>query len=325
MASKRQGNALLDLKGPPHKRARKDVANNKSSLLNLPGEIRNRVYEFALADTMQQLDGRRIRLKYMLIKASCQLRILYLVMDLGPTTEELESWQPKLNTYWRAAHGQCKYWGLIQACQVLRQEFRPLHQRTLPFTISAQHLSQYLYAFGTTENALALGKSFTDIVNQPLLPDVRLDILPVLRKLSKQRKSLPWLTKHSLGNKSRWKTRNLLTTLFYHWAQPPKGFEVVERDIASVTLTMGKVHGTHGAHEQPSMIIGLRCACFTDLTSDEKGATMLDFIKATGLEKLHCFITEFRCCGRRYTWQMPGGQSGATESPMQISEVQDED
>ncbi|KAI4665890.1 uncharacterized protein J4E78_003355 [Alternaria triticimaculans] len=321
MASEREGNALLDLKTPPPKRARKDVANKKSPLLSLPGEIRNRIYELALADTMRELNGRRIRLTYGLIKASRQLSRLYLVMDLCPTTEELESWQSKFDTYWRAAHGQCKYWGLIQACQVLRQEFRPLQQRTLPFTILAQHLSQYLYAFGTTEDALTLGKSLTAIIKQPLLPGVRLDILPLLRKLSKQRKSLPWLTERSLGEESRWKTSNLLTTLFYHWAQPPKGLEVVERDIASVTLTMGKVHGTHGAHERPSMIIGLRCACFTDLTSDEKGATMLDFIKATGLEKLHYFITEFRCCERRYTWH----QSGATESRMQISEVQDED
>ncbi|KAI4696530.1 uncharacterized protein J4E88_000707 [Alternaria novae-zelandiae] len=320
MASKRQGNALLDLKGSPPKRARKDVVNNKSPLLNLPGEIRNRIYEFALADTMQQLDGGRIYLRYNKLNKAARLQWrLHLFMD------ELKSWQSQFDTYWKAAHGQRKYWGLAQACQILRQEFRLLQQRTLPLTISAQHLGQYLYAFGTTENALALGKSLTDIVNQPILPDVRLDILPVLRKLSKQRKSLPWLTEHLRRGESRWKTSDLLAALFYHWAQPPKGLEVVERDIASVTLTMGKVHGTHGAHEQPSMIIGLRCACFTDLTSDEKGATMLDFIKATGLEKLRYFITEFRCCERRYTWQMPGRQSGATESPMQISEVQDED
>jgi len=88
---------------------------------------------------------------------------------------------------------------------------------------------------------------------------------------------------------------------------------------------MGNIHGTRGAPDRPSMIIGLRCACFTSLTPDEKGAFMLGCIKAIGLEKLRHFITEFRCCEQRYTWQMPGGKSGATESPVQISEVQDED
>jgi len=109
------------------------------------------------------------------------------------------------------------------------------------------------------------------------------------------------------------------------WAQPSEVLDIVEPFIVSVTLTMGNIHGTRGAPDRPSMIIGLRCACFTSLTPDEKGAFMLGCIKAIGLEKLRHFITEFRCCEQRYTWQMPGGKSGATESPVQISEVQDED
>lgn len=293
-------------------------------VLTIRIETRNRIYELVLADTMQQLDGGRICVRYKSIKAY-HFQWQLIIMARCPTTEELKSWQPKFDRYWRAAHEQRKHWGLVQACQVLRQEFRPLQQRTLPFTISTQHLSRYIYAFGTTENALALGKSLTGIIKQPILLDVSMDVLPLLRKLFKQRKSLPLLTDPSLGKDSLWKTSDLLTTLFYHWAQSLEDLEVVERDIASVTLTMGKIHGIRGAHDRPSMIIRLRCACFTDFTPDEKGATMLGFIKATGLEKLRYFITEFRCCGRRYTWQMPGGQSGATELPLQISEVKDED
>jgi len=293
-------------------------------VLTIRIEIRNRIYEFALADTMQQLDGGRIRLRYELLKL-IHIDMQHTIMDRCPTTEELKSWQVKLDEYRIAEHGKRKYWGLVQTCQLLRQEFRPLQHRTLPFTISAQYLDRYLCDFGTTEDALALGKSLKAIVKRPLISDVGLDILPLLRKLSKQRGSLPWLTEPYLGNESRWNTSDLLTALVKSWAKPPKGLEAVERDIASVTLTMGNVHDTPGARNRPSLIIGLRCACFIDLTPDEKAATMLGFIKATGLEKFRHFITEFRCCGRRYTWQTPGGQSGATESSMQISEVQDED
>ncbi|KAI4630708.1 hypothetical protein J4E80_001646 [Alternaria sp. BMP 0032] len=318
MASKRQRNALLDLKGSPPKRARKDVANNKSPLLSLPGEIRNRIYELALADIMQQLEGGRIRLRDELLNP-IHIDMQFTINARCPTIEELKSWHVQLDERQRAEHGKRKYWGLVQACQLLRQEFRPLQLRTLPFTISAQYLDRYLYDFGTTEDALALGKSLKAIIKRPLIPDVRLDILPLLKKLSKQRNSLPWLTGPYHGNES------LLFALVKSWAQPSKGLDILEPTIASVTLTMDNIHGTRDAPDRPSMIIGLRCARLTGLAPDEKRTIMLGLIKVTGLEKLRHFITEFRCCGRRYTWQMPGGQSGATETPMQIAEVQDED
>jgi hypothetical protein len=263
-------------------------------------EIRNRIYELAIADSKHERGCGRIRLKYRSIKGLKRF---------------------KTAKRWTAAHQQRHYWGLVQVCQALRQEFRPLYRRTLRLSISAQHVGQWLCAFSRSDTTRAFGLSLKDVIGQPL-PDGGLDILPLLRKLSKKKKYFPVLYNRFLKRSRLWDVVSLVATFFYQWVRSPQGLEHIVHKITAVILAMDNVHD---GGKQLSVIIQLRHNTFSRFTQELKEKVMVEIVRGSGLGRYRNLLMEIRCGEWSYVWGMPSGISWRTTLPLLISEKQHED
>jgi hypothetical protein len=49
--------------------------------------------------------------------------------------------------------------GLTQACSILRQEFRQLYIKSLPLSLTPEHIGEFLSAFALSDNNRGIGKS----------------------------------------------------------------------------------------------------------------------------------------------------------------------
>jgi hypothetical protein len=172
-----------------------------------------------------------------------------------------------------------------------------------------------------SETTRAFGQSLIDVIGQPL-PDLGLDILPLLQKLSKKTKSLPALWNPFLRRTHLLDDIKLVATLFYYRVRLPEGLECIEHRITAVILTMDSVHG---GRKQPLVIIQLRPDTFSRFTQKAKKKVMVEIIRGSGLGRYRNLLMEIRCGEWSYVWGMPSGISWRTTLPLLISEKQYED
>ncbi|KAJ4358648.1 uncharacterized protein N0V89_003232 [Didymosphaeria variabile] len=149
-----------------------DAQHPRLSLLGMPAEIRNRIYQFAtddyVVDTVRFLDGDEDAFD---IDTSPQI--------LKPRVTKYKPWSKT-----KPAKPHYPFFGLSQVCRQLRAEYRPLWLSSSTFAIKYQDLEALLGAFfsedarldGDSQEAVGLGRLIIDWEDRQSA-----QLLPILR------------------------------------------------------------------------------------------------------------------------------------------------
>ncbi|KAI4936890.1 uncharacterized protein J4E92_001615 [Alternaria infectoria] len=250
-------------------------------LLDVPGEIRNKIYDYVIADAKQHRRGQELKLKYRPIKSRKRF---------------------KTNDQWRNAHRLRPYWGLTQVCHELRFELRPMHTRAIKVDIPAELLPHYLAHLSGTDEVKALGNRMVAIINQPW-PAAGLDVLPVLKDLSMHHDAdaIPYLRvpPNSHGTISFRDTNKVVPIMTRRWLG--SDHEHIQHDMVSAALTTDRDVSSLFPPGH-SIIITLKDDTFNGLNDDGRQDYMINMIRACGLDRMHDFYIDFRCKGNLYMW-----------------------
>ncbi|RAR06988.1 hypothetical protein DDE83_006709 [Stemphylium lycopersici] len=156
-------------------------------------QLRNRIYEFAIADTDT---SKSIEMSYMPIKNPKRYRT---------------------NEAWLAKHRRRLYMGLSQACRSLRYEFRSMYIHELPL-LATTRLHLFLSIFGRSEETKNIASSVVERMKQTLPGDgVNIfDFLELLPMIREKEALLPYPAYiHLIKMESE--TTHLLQALCYNW------------------------------------------------------------------------------------------------------------
>ncbi|KAI4932544.1 hypothetical protein J4E85_002942 [Alternaria conjuncta] len=280
------------------KRARKKVVNDKSLLLKLPGELRNRIYEFIMEDVKEYKKGKTskapkrrgggpstkfdndapIRLKYTSVKSHKRF---------------------KTAKQWAAAHERRPYFGLTQACRMLREEFRPLYMSELGFCIDL-HVGEYLLALGSNEEEQNIGQSIADIMRAPLSDDGA-DLLPFLKTLHGLKQ--PRLDKSCVFSRGRqcWDRDCVFAILCHSWQRDTDGLAEAKTGITKITFVK-RPDCYNLSNGRPMLVLDLDSKFFMSRTRKVMDVHMRTLISRFDLGDLHTMITRFRCGGESFTY-----------------------
>ena len=253
--------------------------------------MRNRIYEYTIANTKEYKRGETrdkhnrptsnadpIHLKHTSIKAAKRY---------------------KTAKHWVNAHKRRHYFGLTQACRLLRHEFRSLYLAELSFDINS-HLGQFTVMFGHNDEIRAMGHHIVSITRD-FLPHDGIDILAVLKKMSDLK--MPRLLFHYGRYTSRepWNINDLFLTLVssarFLVRPPGEGF-----DITSITILKDPNRRGSGQRNQPALRINMDIEGFSSCSQEIKESDMKSVMMHAGLDDIHGIHTTICCDGRSYLW-----------------------
>ncbi|KAI4714682.1 hypothetical protein J4E89_000363 [Alternaria sp. Ai002NY15] len=294
--------------GPPaatstrRKRARKEVINDKSLLLKLPGELRNRIYEYIMEDVKEHKKGTTS-------KAPKRRGGLYRTFDNDePIYLRYTSIKPrkryKTAKQWAVAHDRRPYFGLTQTCRTLREEFRPLYVSEIGFSIDLGQIGQYLAAFGSNEEEKIIGQSAANISQSPLSEDGA-DLLPVLERF-RELKQPRLIDDHPViyGGERYWDCDSLFALICFWWHGHTLGISAEAKSgITKITFVKRPdAERDDPPNDRPMLVIDLDANVFVSQTHQTMDAHMRRLISGFGLRQLNNTITQFRCGHKRFTY-----------------------
>jgi len=203
---------------------------------------------------------------------------------------------------WTAAHERRPYFGLNQACRLLREEFRPIYMSELGFCIDL-HAGQYLVAFGSNEEEQTIGQSVANIMQAPLSDDGG-DLLPFLerlRELEQPRMDKPRMT---INGQRHWNRDTLLAILCCVWEKDTGDLTRAKTGITKITFVKSLEAERHNlSNEVPMLAMYLDADFFVSQTQQIMEAHMEKLLNGFELEKVHMMVTQFRCGGENFAFR----------------------
>ncbi|KAI4651844.1 hypothetical protein J4E93_002040 [Alternaria ventricosa] len=282
------------------KRARKEVVNDKSLLLKLPGELRNRIYEFIMEDVKEYKKGKTSKAPkregagYRNFRNDEPIHIKY--------TSVKSRKRYKTDKQWATAHDRRPYFGLTQACRMLREEFRPLYMSELGFCIDL-HVDKYLATFGANEEEQMIGQSVANIVQAPL-SDVGTDLLPFLERLRELKQPRVDDYRVTYDGQQHWNRDNLLAILCYEWQQDTGDLTRAKTGITKITFVKSLEAERHKqSNEIPILVVDLDADFFVSQTQRIMKAHMEKLLYCFELEEVDNMVTQFRCGGESFSFR----------------------
>ncbi|KAI4655075.1 uncharacterized protein J4E79_008140 [Alternaria viburni] len=290
-----QDNATSATASTRGKRARKEIVNDKSPLLNLPGELRNRIYKYIIADTKEYKRGKTRDKSYNTTSNARPIGLKY--------TSIMAAKRYKTAKQWLNAHKRRHYFGLTQTCRLFRHEFRPLYLEELSFGIKSG-LGHFLVIFGHNDEIQAMGHHIINIMSDSL-PHDGIDLLAVLKKMSDLKMPSLLFRYRKYSSLEPWNINDLFLTLASRMDSLIK--PIVEGfDLTSITIFKDpKRHGSK-QRSQPAVRMNLDNKCFSTWSQERKESHMKSLISYVGLEKIDGNHTTICCDGRSYLWYVPG-------------------
>ncbi|KAI4696529.1 uncharacterized protein J4E88_000706 [Alternaria novae-zelandiae] len=281
------------------KRAQKEVINDKSLLLKLPGELRNRIYEYIMEDVKENKKGTTTKEPksrgelYITFDNDAPIHLKYTSIKSRKRCKSVKQWA--------AAHERRPYFGLTQACRMLREEFRPLYMSELGFCIDL-YVGQYLLALGSNEEEQSIGQAVTNIMQTPLSDDGA-DLLPFLERLGELKQ--PRLDKFRLmyGGQRYWDRDTLLAVLCCEFQKDAGGLTKAKTGISNITIVKSREAERYSRpNEDLMLVMDLDANFFVSPTQQIIEAHMRKLLYRFELGELDTLVTQFRWRGKRFTF-----------------------
>ena len=194
---------------------------------------------------------------------------------------------------WAAAHERRPYFGLTQACRMLREEFRPLYMSELGFCIDL-HVGQYLLALGSNEEELSIGQAVTNIMQTPLSDDGA-DLLPFLGGLGELKQPRLDNSHVMYGGRRYWDRDTLLAILCCEFQKDTGDLARAETGISNITIVKSlEAERYNQPNEVPMLVMDLAADFFVSQTQQIMEAHMEKLLYRFELEELDTMITQFR-------------------------------
>jgi len=221
---------------------------------------------------------------------------------------------------WDAAHERRPYFGLTQACRMLRDEFRPIYFRELGFAIDL-HLGQYLATFGSNEDEQSSGQSVANIMQAPLADDGA-DLLPFLEKLRKLKQPRLEKPNMTINGQRHWNRDSLLAILCCEWGKDTGDLARAKTGITKITFVKSLEAERHNrSNEFPMLAMYLDADFFVSQTQQIMEAHMKNLLYWFELEEVDKMVTQFRCGGESFAFRSEANWYG--KDPATIVRLRD--
>jgi hypothetical protein len=195
------------------------------------------------------------------------------------------------------------YMGLTQACQTLRNEFRPMYLSTLRWSMNFQSLPGVLDLFGPADMKRDLGGMLDDLRQMPL-PPAGIDLLELIR--------ISRIHQDKVRLKCGWTAENnpvsIAGYLIIWWLQLGEDNTSTMNRITDVRLQL-RPDEERPPNEKPRFDTVLRITIPVHGNS-ERNLLMADSFGKIFMKMTHCtvvfelFIIEVHCGDRRKSWKI---------------------